>query len=419
MPPGVCVVDTPHKGRCVRAEQDFAVGQCVLTDTPLFVISETHCNACLQPHCALQCPTFQATYQPLLGLFQDYEALAEKFDIDDILVLYALKFVGQVMAGILDAKSVLGHFFNPLRLVHRDVIGHFYEFADHVLEQVDGSVPLDGEDIVSAIGIYSCNSHRIPSLDGGGLYPKAAMLEHSCRYNAQGTIYEGLEIRYHAAEPIAAGEAITISYVPCYLSTAQRNAALEKYFFQCHCAICTTEPDLVRAFQCPACGDGTLCPRGWGHDVADWVCLNCQQCCTTAQREAMLQAEAAADSVDPFSLPVTATAADGVLRARHYALYRALDSQIADLAASGRAQCLNEALGALLKALEETQQQYHPQKATVLELMGQLQNAIGNAEAAAEAYGRAYSIRVVCNGADANETRKAFRLSSLRSACKE
>jgi cytochrome c-type biogenesis protein CcmH/NrfG len=96
-----------------------------------------------------------------------------------------------------------------------------------------------------------------------------------------------------------------------------------------------------------------------------------------------------------------------------------LDSQIADLAASGRAQCLNEALGALLKALEETQQQYHPQKATVLELMGQLQNAIGNAEAAAEAYGRAYSIRVVCNGADANETRKAFRLSSLRSACKE
>ena len=59
-----------------------------------------------------------------------------------------------------------------------------------------------------------------------------------------------------------------------------------------------------------------------GHDVADWVCLNCQQCCTTAQREAMLQAEAAADSVDPFSLPVTATAADGVLRARHYALYR-------------------------------------------------------------------------------------------------
>ena len=35
-----------------------------------------------------------------------------------------------------------------------------------------------------------------------------------------------------AAEPIAAGEAITISYVPCYLSTAQRNAALEKYFFQ-------------------------------------------------------------------------------------------------------------------------------------------------------------------------------------------
>ena len=26
---------------------------------------------------------------------QDYEALAEKFDIDDILVLYALKFVGQ------------------------------------------------------------------------------------------------------------------------------------------------------------------------------------------------------------------------------------------------------------------------------------------------------------------------------------
>ena len=60
------------------------------------------------------------------------------------------------MAGILDAKSVLGHFFNPLRLVHRDVIGHFYEFADHVLEQVDGSVPLDGEDIVSAIGIYRC-----------------------------------------------------------------------------------------------------------------------------------------------------------------------------------------------------------------------------------------------------------------------
>ena len=95
-----------------------------------------------------------------------------------------------------------------------------------------------------------------------GLYPLAAMLNHSCVPNALRVFAAGKWMSVHASSNIAKGSEIVWSYLPPILPYPQRKQQLqERHGFVCHCVRCDKEreaasssdiflvPQTLRAFQ--------------------------------------------------------------------------------------------------------------------------------------------------------------------------
>lgn len=74
-----------------------------------------------------------------------------------------------------------------------------------------------------------------------GLFPKMARINHSCRPNSGNYWSEESGVRViYAAQNIAAGEEITVSYIPLLKSTKNRQARLAQYGFTCDCSACNS-----------------------------------------------------------------------------------------------------------------------------------------------------------------------------------
>ena len=68
------------------------------------------------------------------------------------------------------------------------------------------------------------------------LYPKASMLNHSCRPNTRPVIDAQYSMKVVALEDIAAGDEITTSYVGPFHTTLQRREMLKMgKCFDCDC----------------------------------------------------------------------------------------------------------------------------------------------------------------------------------------
>jgi rubredoxin len=90
-------------------------------------------------------------------------------------------------------------------------------------------------------------------------------------------------------------EEITISYSGKYIPREQRRAKLwTKYGIDCTCPSCTSGPDLCRAFVCPNCKNGEVCPFGEGIKLEDWKCIRCGYIIKEEEREKFIQAETSA-----------------------------------------------------------------------------------------------------------------------------
>jgi SET domain len=77
-----------------------------------------------------------------------------------------------------------------------------------------------------------------------GLYPLAAMINHSCQPNAV-RVFSGEVMLVHACAPIAKDEEIVWSYIPPTQSYITRqNLLREKFGFLCICPRCTKESEL-------------------------------------------------------------------------------------------------------------------------------------------------------------------------------
>ncbi len=90
-----------------------------------------------------------------------------------------------------------------------------------------------------------CNAFSYWSDDGAqdqlgmGLFLEAAMFNHACCPNV-GKVLDGRRLRFVALRAIAAGEELSISYVPLDDGTDARRDVLRKHFhFICVCARCT------------------------------------------------------------------------------------------------------------------------------------------------------------------------------------
>jgi SET domain len=76
-----------------------------------------------------------------------------------------------------------------------------------------------------------------------GLYPLAAMLNHSCLANAV-RVYVGELMIVHACQDIAAGEEVVWSYLPPTTEYGPRRELLQQqHGFVCHCQRCRVEKE--------------------------------------------------------------------------------------------------------------------------------------------------------------------------------
>ncbi|RAL11665.1 S-adenosylmethionine-dependent methyltransferase [Aspergillus homomorphus CBS 101889] len=104
------------------------------------------------------------------------------------------------------------------------------------------------EETISAYGAkLELNSFNLTNAlyDRIGLYlhPYAALMNHSCDYNAV-VGFDGDELFVKAIRPIAAGEQIFISYVDTTSPRTLRQRELrERYYFSCRCTKCEAEAE--------------------------------------------------------------------------------------------------------------------------------------------------------------------------------
>lgn len=121
------------------------------------------------------------------------------------------------------------------------------------------------------------------------LFPEASRFNHSCDPNATFYSVQGGLLVVRAVRAVAAGEEVTISYVPAMTPRPVRQGALlERYGFLCECARCTEEPRRVRddeleAMVCADCGCPGLLPlrrisvKAKAPPILpDWICSGCK-----------------------------------------------------------------------------------------------------------------------------------------------
>ncbi|CDJ49158.1 hypothetical protein, conserved [Eimeria brunetti] len=98
------------------------------------------------------------------------------------------------------------------------------------------------------------NAHGLPSSGSWGLYPKAAMVNHSCEPNVTYRNLDGLLV-YFATRDISPGEAISMTYIDqLYAPSSFRSKRLlQTKCFACKCTRCSSMSDKERRILCPSC----------------------------------------------------------------------------------------------------------------------------------------------------------------------
>ncbi|CDI83509.1 hypothetical protein, conserved [Eimeria acervulina] len=98
------------------------------------------------------------------------------------------------------------------------------------------------------------NAHGLPSSGSWGLYPKAAMVNHSCEPNVTYRNLDGLLV-YFATRDISLGEVISMTYIDqLYASASFRSKRLlQTKCFTCKCTRCGSMNEKERRILCPSC----------------------------------------------------------------------------------------------------------------------------------------------------------------------
>eukprot|EP00667_Euglena_gracilis_P010855 EG_transcript_11067 len=83
---------------------------------------------------------------------------------------------------------------------------------------------------------------HFPEVEGTGLFPRLALLNHSCVPSASYEFVGNHSLLLIATRPLAAGDEVTIAYCDETLSAAQRQAELAHWHFRCSCSACGSPP---------------------------------------------------------------------------------------------------------------------------------------------------------------------------------
>jgi len=303
------------------------------------------------------------------------------------------------------------------------------------------------EAIAQLLGVVDTNAHEMLDISGGGLFPIASLMNHSCVENAMFST-SGRTMLVSTIRPIAPGEEIVYSYTAFYRPTSDRQAKLRaQYDFECACPLCTTEPDRCRAFVCTACaaksGDskldsdsssnkpdgaseltsqpaiperdrGVISPCGAGTELSQWRCLGCKRTIDSKEQQTFLDRENSLLLERPERLDIDAVVSEGILHESHYALFWAMDKQATLLAQMAQYERAEQMILRLLRCVSRVCTPYQD-RGTYWDMLAGVRIELGKKAEALEAYRKAYEIRRVACGNDSPHTVAAMRKAHLSS----
>lgn len=154
---------------------------------------------------------------------------------------------------------------------------------------------VEAREIMELLCRVSCNAYEMADADlrgyGAGLYPLAALINHSCSPNCCQTFCTGGAIEVRAMRDIEEGEEATISYVDvAQHMSIRKQELLTRFLFDCTCKSCTSPP-AGEAHKIEAIGDAEIAAKldkdadkkGWrnpGDHLA--VCVRAVEACEAA-----------------------------------------------------------------------------------------------------------------------------------------
>ena len=164
-----------------------------------------------------------------------------------------------------------------------DRAGECFEAVCQLQSRADRSVEGWGP---WAAGLAAVNCHGA----GGTLLDPSAgrrtvigllgsMMAHECCPSAVthfSSAADGTLLSLYTVRALEPGELLSISYCAMYQTAAERRTLLQKqHGFMCVCRRCVDSPEHVRAFRCPACGEGPCSPIDSGPACRRLECDSC------------------------------------------------------------------------------------------------------------------------------------------------
>ncbi|XP_066267507.1 histone-lysine N-methyltransferase SMYD3-like [Branchiostoma lanceolatum] len=267
---------SPDKGRGLRCKKNgppIKAGTLIIEeDSYCFTLlegqEEKRCHYCLEeqsPKLLLTCPKcLTAKYCD-----EDCQKAAHKehlSECDGYRRLMKLPFHLRLLGRILYRQSTRKYEQGALGPLS-DLCSHIEELKDStelktqlqkLSRNVNEDILPDRDQLEILYGKTTCNCFSIHNLDLGeigiGMYPQAAMMNHSCKSNCVVT-YRGPRLQIRALVDIQPGEEVYHSYAEKGHNTRERRDELSKYFFECQCSHCldTDRDGTMMSVKCPSC----------------------------------------------------------------------------------------------------------------------------------------------------------------------
>eukprot|EP01062_Namystynia_karyoxenos_P073180 TRINITY_DN70017_c0_g1_i1.p1 TRINITY_DN70017_c0_g1~~TRINITY_DN70017_c0_g1_i1.p1 ORF type:complete len:524 (+),score=149.70 TRINITY_DN70017_c0_g1_i1:87-1574(+) len=398
-PPGCKVTEVKGLGCCLVATRDFEVGDCILEDEALLQVPWDLDLYLTSPEPAVR------------GLIAKMVAKYGRAPLDQGYVQVVARFLEQALRAPRSSKALIWGILSSWFCPSPDQVGEEGMAQTRAIAHaIHSCLPsrfqglISEDEVVRLLLVYDVNSLTSRVNHGHtSVFAFARLAEHHCNPNATFVLLDypkdewPARVQFRAQRPIREGERVSISYIPGYMRTSERQRELqERYYFHCACSACTVEPDLARGFKCWLCekNQGVISPVGLGDKEEDWRCMQCGVMLETHRVQDCIEAEKKLQIVKADKWKgITQLMGDEVMHYSHYLCFRKLDewAQRAWMEKDGLTTA--NMVEALIKCVDRVFPKFSPAKAQYHEFVAQVRHGLGEAHTARAHYVEAYRIR--------------------------
>jgi len=245
---------------------------------------------------------------------------------------------------------------------------------------------------------------------GIGLFPLAAIINHSCNPNVA-FIFIEQQLRVRTLRDIAPEEELFVGYCDLSWPRLLRHKELQHhYFFTCECTRCCDENDPVEQFSRPICDQcGVICTQ-------DKLCSNCGPKAKEEQH-ALIACEGIQHGSVEGQVELVLEQCLKVLQPQHHAILGAREALMAQALEASNFQSALAHAASLVASYNEVLIGHHPLRSIKLAQLAKLQIHLGLIDAASETLACASHEAEITHGANSDLSTEIFSLGqSLHTA---